>query len=451
MDEYQELKPKKDPNISSNDSFSKNFGIIREIKADNFEENLNISDIIEENNKIQKEKYSAKKKNDRLNIFNNQNIDEDFSEDLDNINEDEFNQRKISLCSLQSEEFNCNNANLNLNDKNDINNKREDLIIRRESKKLTIEDLNNIPLPVFSCIYCSNDFIAFKHLIQENITNKYLFQASVYDIRDINKLIIYQPILDKDDKNEKLLDIIIKNTEYIHTTFSYENINNFFKSKNFLDLCDKEFLHNKKNLIQKIEENIIKKKKDFYFRGINKIPKNSLNNKCLFNSTNSLINNCNALSGFVETMPINNNNNIYVNIGKINNTNSSNISINFNSISINNNETGNCIVKDNNLLVSIVENIENNIDGINEIEDKEEIMDFFDFDLERKIKKENIIWKDNYYDIWNPIISDEEDINDDSYININNNNISSLQNGIKNDFNSKIKDGEKKKYIINII
>ena len=37
-------------------------------------------------------------------------------------------------------------------------------------------------------------------------------------------------------------------------------------------------------------------------------------------------------------------------------------------------------------------------------------MDFFDFDLERKIKKENIIWKDNYYDIWNPIISDEEDM-----------------------------------------
>ena len=448
MDEYNELKPREDPNTSNNESFSKNIGNIREVKADNFEENLNISDIIEENNKIQKELDSEKKKIGCLNIFNNQSIDKDFSEDLDNINEDEFNQRKISLCSLQSEEFNCNNVNLNMNNKNNINNEKKNLIIKRESKKITKEDLNNIPLPVFSCIYCSNDFIAFKHLIQENIENKYLFQASIYDIRDINKLIIYQPILDKDDKNEKLLDIIIKNTEYIHQNFSYESINNFFKSKNFLDLCNKEFLNNKKNLTQKIEESIIKKKKDFYFRGINKIPKNSLNNKCLFNSTNSLINNCNALSGFVETNPIgSNNNNIYVNIGKINNTNSSNISINFNSISMNNNETGNCIVKDNNLLVSVVENIENNIEGTNEIEDKEEIMDFFEFDMERKIKKENIIWENNYYDIWNPIISDEDEINDESYININQKNFSTPQIKINNELHLNNKNSNNRKIL----
>jgi hypothetical protein len=88
------------------------------------------------------------------------------------------------------------------------------------------------------------------------------------------------------------------------------------------------------------------------------------------------------------------------------------MSINFNSISINNNEIGNCLYKDNNnLLVSIVEHIENNNEGINEIEDKEEIMDFFEFDNEKKISKENIIWEDNYYDIWNPNISDIEEVN----------------------------------------
>ena len=78
------------------------------------------------------------------------------------------------------------------------------------------------------------------------------------------------------------------------------------------------------------------KKKDFYFKGINKIPKNSMNNKCLFNSTNSLINNFNALSGLVEPVQANNvNNNI-----KNNNTigTCSNNSINFNSLSLNNNE-----------------------------------------------------------------------------------------------------------------
>ena len=169
--------------------------------------------------------------------------------------------------------------------------------------------------------------------------------------------------------------------------------------------------------MQKIEESIVKKKKDFYFKGINRIPKNSLNNRCLFNSTNSLINNCNALSGFVETTQINNNNiNIYKNNNNTNNN--SNLSINFNSISLNNNDIGNCLGKDNiNLLVSIVEHIENNNEGMNEIEDKEEIMNFFEFDNDKKITKENIIWENNYYDIWNPIISDEEDINEINYNN----------------------------------
>ena len=48
---------------------------------------------------------------------------------------------------------------------------------------------------------------------------------------------------------------------------------------------------------------------------------------------------------------------------------------------------------------------------MNEIEDKEEIMNFFEFDNDKKITKENIIWENNYYDIWNPIISDEVDFN----------------------------------------
>ena len=407
MDEYKELKPREKPNILNMESFSSNIPNFREIKADCFEDNLNISDIMEENRKTQQNGNSDNKKNINSTVYKNINIKDDFSEELDNIKEDEFNQRKISLCSLQSEEF-------NYNDFNNLNNKIAFIIDKKKTKKITKEDLNNIPLPVFSCIYCSNDIIAFRHLIQEIITNKYLFQTSIYDIRDINKLIINQPIIDKDDKNEKLLNIIIKNTEYIQTNYNYENISSFFKSKNYIELCQKELINNKKYFTQRIEESIVKKKKDFYFKGINKIPKNSLNNRCLFNSTNSLINNYNSLSGFVETIPINNN----INIGKnnnSNNTNYSNISINFNSISLNNNETGNYAVKDNNnLLVSIVEHIENNIECANEIDDKEEIMDFFDLDIKRKITKENIIWENNYYDIWNPDISDDDDIEENN-------------------------------------
>lgn len=163
---------------------------------------------------------------------------------------------------MQSEEFNYND----LNNINNLNNKKTFLIDKKETKKITKEDLNNIPLPVFSCIYCSNDIIAFRHLIQEIITNKYLFQTSVYDIRDINKLIICQPIIDKDDKNEKLLNIIIKNTEYIQTNYTYEKIKTFFKSKIFNELCQKELMNNKKYFTQRIEESIVKKRKIFILK-----------------------------------------------------------------------------------------------------------------------------------------------------------------------------------------
>ena len=407
MDEDQYLNSNKE-NMSQNIEKPRNSHNFGEIKPENFDESLTISDIAQDvpQTPIKEEKNL---------------ITEDFSEDLDNINEDEFTQRKLSDCSIQMEEFKNDEINLdvNTNEVKKLKIKRaEEDISKRYTRKLTKEEMDNIPLPVFSCIYCSNMVVAFKHLSQEIVTNKYLFQTSIYDLKDINKLIIYQPLIDKDKKNEKLLNIIIKSTEYIYYNYTKENIKNFFSSKNYLDICNNELINNKKYLTQKIEDSIVKKKKDFYFKGIKNIPKNSINNRCLFNSTNSLINNYNALSGFVE----NNNNNINnnYNINKNNNTNNSNLSLNFNSISLNNNELGNGLYKDNNnLLVSIVEHIENNNEGQNELEDKEEFIDLLELEEQKKISKENIIWDDNYFDIWNPSFSDV-DSNNDNIINNNN-------------------------------
>ena len=407
MDEEQYLNSNKE-NMSQNIEKPRNSHNFGEIKPENFDDSLTISDIAQDvpQTPIKEEKNL---------------ITEDFSEDLDNINEDEFTQRKLSDCSIQMEEFKNDEINLdvNTNEVKKLKNKRtEEDISKRYTRKLTKEEMDNIPLPVFSCIYCSNMVVAFKHLSQEIVTNKYLFQTSIYDLKDINKLIIYQPLIDKDKKNEKLLNIIIKSTEYIYYNYTKENIKNFFSSKNYLDICNNELINNKKYLTQKIEDSIVKKKKDFYFKGIKNIPKNSINNRCLFNSTNSLINNYNALSGFVE----NNNNNINnnYNINKNNNTNNSNLSLNFNSISLNNNELGNGLYKDNNnLLVSIVEHIENNNEGQNELEDKEEFIDLLELDEQKKISKENLIWDDNYFDIWNPTFSDV-DSNNDNIINNNN-------------------------------
>ena len=411
MDERQILNSNQNESSKPNEKIknNQNFG---EIKLDNFEDSLNLSNIGDDQCSIPKKEE---------NIFA-----EDFSEDLDNIKEDEFSQRKMSDCSMQSDEFKNEEINIDVNTNTLSNNLKSKLvsedISKKFTKKLTREELDNIPLPVFSCIYCSNLTIAVKHLSQEIITNKYLFQASIYDIEDINKLIIYQPLIDRDNKNEKLHDIIIKSTEYLFCSYNKENQQNFFSSKNYIDICNNELNNNKRYFTQKIEESIVKKKKDFYFKGIKNIPKNSINNRCLFNSTNSLINNCNALSGFVESIPVNINNYNYNYItNKNNNTNNSNLSLNFNSISLNNNEFGN-LCKDahtnnNNLLVSIVEHIENNNENQNELEDKEEFMDLLELDeekeKEKKISKENISWDKNYYDIWNPDISDVED-NDNS-------------------------------------
>ena len=411
MDEEQILNSNQNKSSKPNEKIknNQNFG---EIKLDNFEDSLNLSNIGEDQCSIPKKEE---------NIFA-----EDFSEDLDNIKEDEFSQRKMSDCSMQSDEFKNEEINIDVNTNTLSNNLKSKMvsedISKKFTKKLTREELDNIPLPVFSCIYCSNLTISVKHLSQEIITNKYLFQASIYDIEDINKLIIYQPLIDRDNKNEKLHDIIIKSTEYLFCSYNKENLQNFFSSKNYIDICNNELNNNKKYFTQKIEESIVKKKKDFYFKGIKNIPKNSINNRCLFNSTNSLINNCNALSGFVESIPVNINNYNYNYItNKNNNTNNSNLSLNFNSISLNNNEFGN-LCKDvhtnnNNLLVSIVEHIENNNENQNELDDKEEFMDLLELDeekeKEKKISKENISWDKNYYDIWNPDISDVED-NDNS-------------------------------------
>ena len=65
-----------------------------------------------------------------------------------------------------------------------------------------------------------------------------------------------------------------------------------------------------------------------------------------------------------------------------------------------------------------MEHIENNNECQNELEDKEEFMDLLELDEEKKISRDNIIWDKTYYDIWNPVFSEVDSIND----NMSNNN-----------------------------
>ena len=379
---FQDSKNQKVDN-KDNIFLSKKHLITNDYIFEEFDNSLNLSGIVnnEENQKIRK--YSK----------NSNTVGKDFSEDLDNFNEMESEStiRKISIESFQI----------------DLNNNSDKKQIK---KKLTKEDLNNIPLPVFDCIYCTNDKIVFRTFVNNILSDKYLLLTSKYDLDDLTKLILQQPLIDKNDKNEKLLNIIIKNTEYIKEFFPKEKNFFYFKSQLFNNLCDKYTSENQRSFKQKLEDTLVRKKKDFYFRGINKIPKNSMNNKCLFNSTNSLINNCNTLCGLVESVQQNIVNNNIKNVY----SSCSNNSINFNSLSLNNNEfVYNSNYKENNLDY-IVENIEKKEESLNDVDDKDEIIDFFKFDLVRKISKNDVKWDNKYYNIWNPDISSVSDFDENA-------------------------------------
>ena len=372
---------------------------------EDFEDGLNVSEI--ENNEDDN-KY-LKKTNNYNSNNNNINIDEDFSEDLDNSNESELTSRKFS-------------DSIHIDFMNDKNSNNEKKLKKRKTK----EDLNNTPLPLFDCIYCTNEKIVFSNFINNSLSDKYLFLTSIYDMNDLSRLISYQPLIDKNAKNNnKLLNLIIKNTEYINQFIIKQNNIIYFKSNLFMDLCEQYKTEYQRVIKQKIEDTLVRKKIDFYFKGINIISKNSVNNKCLFNSTNSLINYYSALSGLVEPQNL-----IYI---KNNCTigSGSNNSINFNSLSSNNNDNN----KDNNnLLEYIVEKIEKKDESANYAEDKDEIMDFFKFELVRKISKNDIKWENKYYDIYNPEISfdgNEEIIQDNNNYNLKFNNKNKIANNNK--------------------
>ncbi len=395
-------------------SQSKNNIYNKEPNFNDFDADLNISDIILSDNNEIKPTKSFK----NINQFENTSIDKILGDDFDNLN-------KINITNGEINESSIQNIQIDLN----TNNNNENI----KAKKIrTKDDLNNTPIPIFECLYCSNEKIVFRHFSNEILSDKYLLQTSIYDINDLDKLICNKRIINKDDKSEKLLNLVIKNTEYIKIYIPKAQSINYFKSNIYNNFCLKNQMDQNRLFKQKIEDSIVRKKKDFYFKGINKIPKNSMNNKCLFNSTNSLINNFNALSGLVEPVQqinVNNNNNIIKNNYTI--ATCSNNSINFNSLSLNNNDF-NCYIKDNNnMLDCVVENIEKNDESVNYVDDKEEILDFFKFDLSRKINKKDLKWENKYYDIWNPDISsdfDENEENCDNEFNVKNNNYINEEN-----------------------
>ena len=63
-------------------------------------------------------------------------------------------------------------------------------------------------------------------------------------------------------------------------------------------------------------------------------------------------------------------------------------------------------------------------------DDKDLIIDFFKFDLSRKINNKDIKWENKIYDIWNPEI--DSDFDENEYIDENDDNINKISNDTKN-------------------
>ena len=367
---------------------SKKHFLKNDFDIDEFEDGLNVSIIenIEENLEITK---SSK------NNYNNISFDEDFSDELDNFSEEESpsKKRKLSIGS-QSIQLDLNNINY------------EKTVKKSYKKKKTKEDLDNTPLPIFNCIYCTDAKIVFNHYINNYLSDNYLFLTSIYDMNCLNKLIINQPLIDNGEENEKLLNLIVKNTEYLIKYVPKEFNESYFKSSLFKNLCMKNSLENTKQIRQNIINNITNQRKEIFLKGNNKISNNN-NNKYLFNTTSTFANNLTLINENIETVS-----KYYIN------TNISSNSINFIYLSMNNNECITINNKENNILHIIDENIEKKEDNINCFEDKDELIDIIKFDI-KKISKNDIKWDNECYNIWEPKIeSDFEEDEQNSFLEI---------------------------------
>ena len=358
------------------------------------------------------------------NIINNRKSNikvnkENLQINLLNINNEKFLNNSfsdLSLSDIGNKEIPSkrgqykNNENENINNYilNDIEKrsslgsvKLEDLnnifFPKNKKIKLTKEDLNNIPLPIFSCIYCSNEKISFNHFSQEILSNKYSLLSSIYDIRELNKILSNKYLIDKDDKNDKLENIIIKNTEYINKYYNNDEIKNFFVQKSdddktHFEMYQKKYIQNIGNKLNKIKMKKIKK--NIY--KIPSLPKKFNQCHSFNNNINNLINNSSINNSTDRLNEIHFNNNNNKNIQNNINQTVSNLSVsNFNSVSfINYIDNYFPKEKENRFkLDDIIEQIEKNSN-----------IEYSGFDLSRKIKREDIEWDNEYYNIWTPII-----------------------------------------------
>ena len=110
----------------------------------------------------------------------------------------------------------------------------DSLCQQKQRKKLSKEDLKTIPLPIFNCFYCANEKIAFQKLINDNLSQKYLYSFSKLDSNIINALVDFDLTksnnLFKESSIENyfyelLKEEVNKNSEYLNKYYNKSQLN----------------------------------------------------------------------------------------------------------------------------------------------------------------------------------------------------------------------------------
>ena len=210
-----------------------------------------------------------------------------FEEDENSVSSD-----KLDLCDKSmEEEMNKVTNKVTLND-----------ICNCEKKR----DLNKIPLPIFDCIYCANEKVAFNHLIKEEFFLKYLYNAEKKDIYLIEYLIENNLVYIENDTNIKiketlnksiyknklknLMEIILDNTENFSKYYSINESKMFLKQKRKRDKYDYDYDNDDKTKFKfNFEEKKYGTEKDLFeddsydkndsYEKINKITENIIQNE----------------------------------------------------------------------------------------------------------------------------------------------------------------------------
>ena len=279
-----------------------------------------------------------------FNEISSKDNDEDLSLDFDK-SENSLSSDKLDLCDKSMEEQ-MNKVTLN------------DEINFKFPKKLTKEELKTIPIPLFECIFCAGENISFRHYINEIMSKKYLYNLEKKDIILMDFLL-----------NNNILKIK-ENKKDILTNFSKKNNINLYRIKSLVDMIVDNTEYINKFYTTQESINYLKQKR------------NRENNKTITKSTKKDKMNFDTNIDFSKGKYGDNNIDIFEDDEIIDN----------NEIKEKNKE----IINDNN-------NSEENDDG----NDYERFFNENSFwDLSRKIKKEDIIFEDKPYNIWENKIDD---------------------------------------------